>query len=55
MIKSTPEIQPSTPAKVPTASDASLSDISISACVASELTRATVEPTNGVMWSFMGN
>ena len=53
MIKITPEMQPSTPARIPTASDASLSDISMSAWVANELMRATVDPTNGVMWSFI--
>ena len=53
MIKITPEIQPSTPAKTPTASDASLSDISMSAWVANELMRATMEPINGVVWSFI--
>jgi len=47
-------MQPRIPARVPTASEESLSHISMSAWVANELMRATMEPINGVVWSFMG-
>ena len=47
------EMQPRMPASVPTASERSVSQASMSAWVANELMRATMEPTNGVEWSFI--